>query len=169
MGSGKTYKCKNCGEEYHVMTGIGLGFPMFFRNTIKDIKAGRYGEEWKTLINSGEYIVPDAETYLFYCKQCGAWEVGEDLSLYQPKDIEAMKKKQFGETTVEERGEIPFATMRDFKEEYNLVKKRIHYCPKCNEEMTRCDDWDEMEKLLSELPCPECSTKNEPQGSILWD
>lgn len=169
MGSGKSYKCKNCGEEYQVMTGFGLGFPMFFRKTIKDIKAGRYGEEWKRLINSGEYIVPDAETYLFYCKQCGTWKTDADLSLYQPRDIEAIKKKKFGETTVEERGEIPYATTHDFKEEYNLVKKRIHYCPKCNEEMTRCDNWDEKEELLKALSCPKCSTKNEPLGRILWD
>ena len=169
MGDGKRYKCKKCGEEYWVNLGIGMMFPHVFSETIEDIKAGKYGEEWKNLINSGEYIVPDAESYLFYCKACGTWEVTEDLSLYQPKDLEAIKKKEFGEKTVEEWGEIPYATMADFKEEYNLVKKRVHYCPKCKEEMTRYGNLYKARGILNKLPCPNCSTENKPESMILWD
>lgn len=169
MGSGIGYKCKRCLKKYDVSLGVGMFFPSAFKEAIKDIKKGKYGTELRTVIDSGELIVPDAARYFYCCEQCGTWEVAEDLSLYQPKSIPEIKKQQFGDKTVEEWGEIPYATRADFETDYNLVYKNPHSCRKCKKEMTRYDISQFKNDISDELPCPRCGTKNEPDSYIDWD
>ena len=126
MGSGIVLRCDNCNKEFTFDLGIGFMFPMVFEELAAAIRNGDYGDEWKEIIESGSYIVPNAEKYLFYCEKCGNWEIAMDASLYEPKDADALKKEKIGIKTVEEWGYVPYVMGDDLKRNFRLLKKRPH-------------------------------------------
>ncbi len=151
MGSGFGLKCSKCGKEYAAYTGIGFLFPQVYKATITDVKNGKYGEEWKSLSMGKELVAVDAERYLYVCKNCGHWAVEPGLSLYAPNDVEKLKKKKYGEKTVEQWGEVPYVMSMDLEEDYHLLKSWIHKCEKCGDEMHRATHDEEYN-----LHCPDC-------------
>ena len=151
MGSGIELKCSECGKKYSAWTGIGFMFPEVYKETLNDVKKGKYGEEWKALSLSEELVAVDAEKYLYVCPKCGHWIVERGLSLYAPKDLDQLKKKQYGIKTVEEWGEVPYVMSMDLKENYHILKRRIHKCKKCDGIMHKATP--EEERNLS---CPDC-------------
>ncbi|WP_154649900.1 hypothetical protein [Butyrivibrio proteoclasticus] len=46
MGTGYRFKCKECGHEYSILLGIGFLYPKVYRDTLKKIADGKYGEEF---------------------------------------------------------------------------------------------------------------------------
>lgn len=166
MGQGIGFKCSKCGKEYAACPGIGFLFPEQYKEIQAAAKKGKFGPEWKELVNSGKYIAVDAETYLYVCGKCDYWTVEEGLSVYEPNDPEALANKQYGIKTVEEWGEVPYATMMDFKEEYHILKRRTHKCIKCGSVMHKASREEE-----SRLKCPDCGGEPEADylGIINWD
>lgn len=151
MGSGIGLKCSKCGKKYYANTGIGFLFPQVYRETLADVKSGKFGEEWKDLASSEELVAVDAEDYLYICGKCGHWVVEKGLSLYAPNDINALMKKKYGDKTVKDRGEVPYAMSDDLEDDYHLLKEWIHKCPKCGKSM-HVATWDEE----TSLHCPKC-------------
>ncbi len=166
MGSGVGFKCSKCGKEYCANTGIGFLFPEVYKETLADVKAGKYGEEWKRLALSEELVAVDAERYLYVCKKCGHWEVEYGLSLYAPNNVKKLKKKKYGEKTVEQWGEVPYVMSMDLEEDYHLLKRRVHKCEKCGGVMHKATRDEE-----SNLPCPDCGGAPEKGylNIINWD
>ena len=162
MGQGYKYICKKCYEVYSLYTGIGLGFPHFYQQTLKEVARGKYGSKEKELFKKIPFLGVDAETNYYECDNCGYWEAQECLDLYQPKNVEKLKKKQFGEKTAEEWSEVPYATHFDLKQDYKLIKKRIQECPKCHSIMK-----EKNRKTI--ISCPNCGTRNRPVEEVLWD
>lgn len=167
MGQGYSYKCSECGNDYNVWLGRGMGFSDTYNETINDIKAGKYGELWRDFFNEVPYMAVDAERYLFICKECGKWKVDKNLSLYAPKRPEAIPRKRYGIKTVEEWGYVPYVMSYDLMRDYRLVHKYAHICEKCGKDMSviGTDDLNKVEKL----PCPECGTINDVYGYVNWD
>ena len=166
MGRGLSYRCSKCGKTYYANTGIGFMFPEVYKETHSDVKSGKYGEDWKELALSGELIAVDAELYLYVCRKCGHWEVEPDLSLYAPNDPEALKKKEYGIKTVEEWGEVPYVMGDDLESDYHILKRYVHKCKKCNDDMHRA-----AEDEKNSLPCPNCGgtpDKSNPE-IVMWD
>ncbi len=166
MGSGVGFKCSKCGKEYCANTGIGFLFPEVYKETLSDVKAGKYGEEWKKLALSEELVAVDAETYLYVCKKCGHWDVEPGLSLYAPNDVKKLKKKKYGEKTVEQWGEAPYVMSMDLEEDYHILKRRVHKCEKCGGVMHKATREEELN-----LPCPDCGGAPEKGqvNMIMWD
>lgn len=166
MGSGVGFKCSKCGKRYCANTGIGFRFPEFYKEILKDVKEGKYGEEWKSLSLSQELVAVDAELYLYVCKKCGHWEVEPGLSLYAPKDVNLIKSKQYGIKTVEEWGEVPYVMSMDLEEDYQLLKRHVHKCGKCGGVMHKATKEEE-----GNLPCPDCGGAPEKGYAeiINWD
>ena len=169
MGYGITVHCK-CRDK-DLMLGVGLGYPMVYAETMDDIRSGKYGEEMKGLVNSGEYIAVDAEYYMYFCEGCGAVESFQALNLYEPKDAEKVGKRvtnrwSAGDAkntmTVEEMGGLPYFNSND--EDYKLLKEYKHVCPECGKVMKKID-----EEELAKKTCPKCGEKYEAFESILWD
>ncbi len=125
-----------------------------------------YGDEWKKLVLSEEFVAVDAERYLYICKKCGHWTVGLGLSLYAPNDPKVIMKRQYGIKTVEEWGEVPYVMRWDLKENYHLLKRRVHKCDKCGGVMHKATDKEE-----SNLPCPKCGAAPKKGSMYLidWD
>lgn len=169
MGYGLNIHC-GCRDK-ELMLGVGLGYPMVYRETVEDIKAGKYGIEMKDLMNSGKYVAVDAENYIYYCDECGCVESMMALDLYEPKDIEKVEKRVVGRwsaaepaqnKTVKDLGELPYFNSDD--EDFALLKEYKHVCPKCGKVMRKINE-EELEKKT----CPRCGEKYQMFSGILWD
>ena len=166
MGSGYKFKCSKCRNQYSVSTGTGFIFPDIYTDMVSDIKEGKYGDEWKELMLSEEFVAVDAERNLYVCKECGYWTVDSDLSLYAPNDPDLIRNKQYGIKTVEEWGEVPYVMGGDLRDDYHLLKKWIHKCEKCGSVMHKGT-----EEEKENLPCPKCGGKPKTESTMyfMWD
>jgi predicted RNA-binding Zn-ribbon protein involved in translation (DUF1610 family) len=164
MGTGYIFKCKNCRKKYSVFLGIGSLFPKVYRETLKDIDEGKYGEEWQRLYRETPYAAVDAESELFICDKCGNWNVSKNLSLYAPNEPQRIKEKQYGSKNEDKLGYVPYVMRFDLEQEYHLLKDYAHLCSKCGTVMKRADD------VPFVLPCPKCGADNEMEPSlVMWD
>ena len=165
MGTGYNFKCKKCHYEYMLFLGIGMRFPSKYRECLNDIKEGKYGEEWKQLALSQEYIAVDASKYLYFCNFCGNWEISYSLSLYKPKDPNSVLNQQFGIKTVREWGYVPYVTPHELEHDYTFIKSYVHKCSKCGKRMHKTDT-----EQLTSSACPKCGTQNRLfNEKIYWD
>lgn len=178
MGSGFTFRCCNCGEEFCVYLGIGFAFPSEYKTVNEAVKAGNYGEKWQSIMNSADFIQADAERYFFHCGRCGHWEEDYGLSLYAPNDVGSLRKKQYGIKTVEEWGYVPYAVfsralISDTNPDYHQLKRRIHRCPECNRAMKKHTYNQLLQRIYNDdsfkIKCPKCGDKLEEIGAIRWD
>ena len=163
MGEGHEIKCKNCGNEYAVTTGIGIAFPIVYEETVERIRDGEYGEELKDLFLSKPYLAVNCENDLFVC-DCGHWVTEENLDIYEPIEEELKRKR-------ESAGAIHgYVMWEDLKEDYKLIRHHVHVCPECGKEMKRIKRPDYYVRTYG-LKCPECGTKNKAgyETRILWD
>lgn len=163
MGDGYRFKCKECGHEYNVFLGIGFMFPEEYRKTVEEASTGKYGEEWKQLMNSQKYMDIDAEEALYTC-DCGGWKVEKGLSIYAPIHPEKVAKSKFGIKTVEEWGYVPYVMHFDRPKRYKLVKEYKHMCDKCEKEMHKVSEVES-----PNLSCPKCGCINATNDKLLWD
>ena len=162
---GRSFTCSKCGKDYDVFWGIGFRFPQAYKELLEDIKDGKYGQEWKDLVLRGEHVAVDAEDDVYLCRKCGHWVAEPNLSLYVPNDPEAKMKKD--ETKEEEAPS--YVTSYELKEDYHLLKRRLHRCTECGGIMHRATAAE-----ISRLRCPYCGgvpeeNDNQNQGMILWD
>lgn len=165
MGSGYSFKCIKCGYKYSVMPGIGKMYPSVYRDTLAEVAAGTYGDEWKKIMESIPYAAVDASRKVYICSSCGNWEEAKDITLYAPNDPKTISKKQYGEKTVEEIGYVPYVVRADLKKDYHVIKRYYCKCKNCGKRMRKASLQEEQT-----LPCPKCGTVNVPNnGLILWD
>ena len=160
MGKGYLFKCKKCGEEYNVMTGIGFLFYEDYKRVAEDIKKGKYGEKWQKIMKDTSHIVVDAESYIYICDSCGNWRTEPDLSLYKPKNI---IEASSGDKT-EENDDYIYTWSDDFREKYELMKTYVHKCSECGK-TTRKISLEEAKTLQ----CPKCKALNEYDSFMFWD
>ena len=179
MGINIGCKCHNATAR-EFMLGVGMGFPYVYQETVKDIKAGKYGEEAKNIMTTIPYAAVDLVTTLYYCDKCGHIDEDEPMDIYIPKDVEKVKKQPVGRWTAadplenntilnEEIGELSYWTPPsefedDNRPEYVLVKKGSHPCPKCKNEMRAID-----EEELEKIKCPKCGSNYVIFPGVLWD
>lgn len=163
MGTGFSYCCEKCGEEFSVHLGAGMRFPTVYQDTMRDIIAGKYGPERRTILYNEPYAAVDIEQYVYKCS-CGYWKVDKELSLYAPNNPEAIPKKQYGIKTVEEWGYVPYVTRFQLKEDYHLIKRYIHICSKCGKRMRKAQ-----KRELEEIRCPKCDSLCRQRDYLFWD
>ena len=160
MGDGRIFECKNCGKSFGVYVGVGFSFPDVYRKGIKDIKSGKYGEDFKESILSRKDIVVDFEKYLFVCDKCGNWYTNYALDFYVPKTEEEKEKVL--------KKNYYFCSWTD-KENYELLIKVNHRCDKCKSEMRKISNDENSNDELGVLKCPECNSDLKENGSVNWD
>lgn len=164
MGFGYEYKCEKCGREYSVVLGGGMLYPEDYKLFTDEIRQGKYGDKLKDLFLSTKYAAVNADRFLYYCENCGHWEVKQDLTIYAPKDPEKIAKKQYGIKNVEEWGEVPYMSAFDLKEDYRVLKRHYEKCSVCGNRMKKLSDCDDIV-----IKCPECGAPGIPVGAFLWD
>ena len=164
MGSGFEYKCSKCKKEYGITLGIGMLYPVVYKELVDEIKNGSFGEEWKQLFEETENIAVDAENRVYICPGCGSWIEERGLSLYVPDNEYALKDVKKGLPIFYGDDSIP--AMMGQKPKYRLIKEYEHKCTKCGSNMREAS-----KEELHLLPCPECGSKPD-QDSISflnWD
>lgn len=162
MGLGIEYRCSKCDQQYEVSLGFGFLYRMTYKNVVDEIHNGKYGQELKDLMNSTDNVAVDAVETLFYCSECGSWEVLPDLSLYIACNDIAIEDVKQGSPV------IPTIERKDFPQ-YRLLKKYDHICPKCNKPMQGVND-NEYNKLSGlRLSCPKCSGELNCSSAFHWD
>ena len=170
---GRIIRC-GCQKE-EVLDGVGMAFPMVYKETVDDIKAGKYGDEMKYIMKNMNLVTVDATSKIYHCKKCGHLETMKVLNLYIPKDIEKAKKKSIGRwtaaepnrnTTVGELGEFPYWIPNgDDSKDFIMFYKYKHDCPICGTKMSSV----KIRKISGEK-CPKCGKNYEVQElNILWD
>ena len=152
MGNGKAFKCKACGERFNAMTGIGMLFPTVYKDTVKNIRSGKYGEDWKKFFEEHPNGVVNCEKELLICEECGVPKNEMNLSLYLPKEgAEDLPKLPFGD---------------DLDEKYTLYMKYPHTCDKCGGACNIVNA-----SKIKRVACPKCGgvMEEDMDGIILWD
>lgn len=152
MGSGTVYKCKKCGHEFNVLTGIGMLYPHVCNETKEKIRKGKYGKEWKTLLNENPDCIVNCERELLICEDCGTPKTEKNLSLYLPRKRAKTNPYAFGE---------------ELEKKHTLLAAYPHRCKKCGGSCKAV----RQEIFPSSLKCPKCGEKmvNDPMLMISWD
>ena len=148
MRAGKNYKCQNCGKQYEVFTGIGYSFPSDYQELVADMKKGRYGTEIKQLLAGNPNLAVDAERFYYECEECGYWSVEECKDIYEHKNSNASSENSY-------------VMGYELRQDYRLIQKYDHVCPKCRGHMKKRD--------VRNVTCPECGKKNKPLEYVMWD
>ena len=170
---GRIIRC-GCQEET-VLDGVGMALPYVYHEAVKDIKAGKYGDEMKYIMRNMNFVAVDTLSEMYYCKNCGHLKTMQVLNLYIPKDVEKLKKKEIGNwtvgegrwrSTVGELGEIPYwYPGDDDAKDFVMIYKYRHICPICGTKMSRV----KLKKIVNEK-CPKCGEKYQVEElNILWD
>lgn len=191
MGTYNVFKCVNCGEEFGLMLGVGMQYPLRYQEVLTDIKNGKYGKEWKKLIEENENLVFDAYVYLYYCPNCGTWDSAYGLDLYYPKDIDKVNeeietefKKRVNELAG--RSRIQYRKYSQDEElktheknwhaaigiaegEYELLAEYPYVCKKCGKQMKRVKEDVVSKEIVSVLRCPNCNCNLEGYITGQWD
>ena len=98
------------------------------------------------------------------CDDCGVWEVGRDITVYEPNDVSKFKKRKYGDETVEKLGYVPYVMENELKEDFHVVKQFVRKCPCCEKPMRRVPDREKVK-----LRCSMCGTVNAESGDSMWD
>ena len=163
MGNGLGFRCNKCGHEFTASFGIGFMFPVLYRETVKEIRQGKYGREWKELFKTTPGAAVNAEMELYVCGTCGCSVNDLNLAIYEPKKPRAVKIQDPEPAgTMQAKGR-EYVMPYELKSDYRLVELFIHKCPECGKRMHKYRETDR-------LKCPECRTGwMEETDSILWD
>ena len=144
--------------------GIGMMFPKVYQQIINSISDGEYGQRWKDLFDSQEYVAVNAKKTVYICRNCGHWETNYILDLYVPKKPEEIPNKRYGIKTVAEWGYVPYVIEYDLKENYKILKHFVHTCTNCGRRTHKASD-----NELQNLSCPKCGKDNKITGFVNWD
>ncbi|MBR3227670.1 MAG: hypothetical protein IKF68_03900, partial [Erysipelotrichaceae bacterium] len=128
MGLGIVYRCEKCNEVHGVMFGSGYNFPAKCLDLKQKALNGEFGKNWKQLMTeNGDYVI-DATYYLYYCKNCGNWEMEPSLSVFGPKYPENSNEYENFENDFREWSFCPWDR---YDRKYKLVKRYRHTCSDC--------------------------------------
>jgi len=168
MGNGLRIKC-GCGEVDEFL-GVGSAYPTLYKEKVKDIRAGKYGEEMKRLFMETELATVDAGSELYLCTECGYVGSAPCLDLYRPKDLKVARAAKVGwdGDTVGDFGYWPLWLTYDPENgvngNYTLLKEFEHFCPKCGYVMKKTNA-EEIERYT----CPTCKQKYTTAPGALYD
>ena len=143
MGTGFKIKCKKCGYEREFSLGVGFLYPQVYKQTIEEINEGKFGEEYKELMQKHPDSEVDISTYIYYCPKYYKYILDQDNSLYKPTD--------------------------NFYE-YDTLYQWKHICPKCGKEMIKMNDEEFLLNLEKEMfHCENCgATLNLEDTTKFW-
>lgn len=163
MGQGKEFRCVECGYHFSAYTGIGFGFPQDYQETVRLIRKGKFGQEWKQLFESRPSTAVNAEQELYVCSSCGKYIMDLNLSLYELMRLDVSQVHEGVFTGANPSVGIEYVMPSDLRRDYKLVKAFPHLCPECGRRMQQYRNDDR-------LKCPKCQKgQMKLSGMIMWD
>lgn len=143
-------------EKYDIYFGIGGLYPKTYKFTVTEIRAGKYGKEWKEIFDSKQYVAVNAYDYLYCCKRCGYWENAKCMDLYEVNNPDRMKKTKYS-----------YVMYDELKKDWKLIKAYKHNCIHCKEPMLCIQDYED--ELTIEMKCEKCGAVLEKGFAFMWD
>jgi len=158
MGQGIGVTCKKCGYEFDACFGIGMLFPHVYQENVKNMKSGEMGPEAKEFFEKYPNGVINCEQVVAKCKDCGNYDVVDDLTMYRPKD------------GVKVPDEVDYIFEDEIKENYVKYMEYPHKCSECGGSSKIYKSF-EKKAQKGELKCPKCDgfMGMEPCRIIMWD
>jgi hypothetical protein len=154
MGNGYVINCQKCNYKFEAMLGVGMLFPVVYKETVNDISIGIYGDDYKMIFEEHKNAAVNCEDEVAICNKCGKLQTIRNMSLYLPKDdgIEP----------------ADYIMPEDLKSDYNKVRDFEHNCS-CGGALRIIKFPDEL--FDGKINCPECGAKLEfdPLNMIFWD
>lgn len=155
MGQGYMLECGN-GHFREYLLGVGMLYPSFYEDTVKEIQKGQYGDEWRRYFQNHPGAAVNASRDLYVCSKCHHPHEAINLDLYCRKgDVKS------------EDGWCYWCNDGD----YEFVKSYDHRCPDCGSPMILCGaDEDDDSNSAPEILCPECNAPMQFGFSgMIWD
>lgn len=151
MGRGYSFICEKCGKTQYLHIDFGMMFPLVYQRTVKNIRRGTYGKEWKSFFEKYPNGIINAYKEIYYCPECHLAKSDLNLSFYKPLD-----------PNEPELTDVDYVL--DFSR-YSLVKEYTHICKKCGKRMKNVT----RSVWLMPVKCPECGERLKYKGKLLWD
>ena len=85
MGQGNTYHCARCDYSFEAYLGVGMAFPMVYRETVEKAKLGKLGRTLQRFLQDHPDGAIDCENHVILCSRCGQLKCGPGLDMYVPK------------------------------------------------------------------------------------
>ncbi len=162
MGRFFGFRCRDCGDQFEVLTGTGRSFPLVYGRTLRLAVEGKYGEEIRRFLEEHPDGALDCERVLLLCTECGELANGMDLSMYIPGENSAGEEKS---------GAVP----PDLKT-YRLIRSCEHKC-QCGgkmkvirgEELARLAETEDALNKMKDFRCSECGGQLQLTAGTVWD
>ena len=148
MGNGLEFRCNKCGYAENAIFGVGFLFPEAYQSTVASIKAGEFGEDWKTLFESIPRAAVNAEMEFYVCPACGMGANEPNLSVYEPENPAISKVHNEAFSVGNPATGMEYVVPWELGENYRLVKTYIHKCPECGKRMHKY-------RMNDRLICPK--------------
>ena len=155
MGRIYSFYCKKCKYRLETSLGIGMMFPLVYKNIVEKSKNGELGEEIQKFFIDNPNGVVDVENVLGFCEECGEYETIKDLTMYVPK------------TNYEESAK-DYVFYRDLKEHYKIFKEYRHKCKNCGSDL-KIVLHEESDKHKRNIICPICKKYMIKKFFGYWD
>lgn len=165
MGTTRGYICEKCGYEFTSSYGVGFMYPAFYRKTIDEMKAGKYGELGKLFFEMYPDGAVDISEATFKCRQCEKYMSGPRLAMFTPK-IGYNHSIPTGTWSVVMpwKGQ-DYVSPFELEENYDLVGEYDHKCS-CGGEV---QFFSEKKFLETKVICPKCRAEMECNVMECWD
>lgn len=138
MGEGYSCKC-TCGYRKDFYLGGGFGYWNEQKKLNKRIRAGKYGEKLKRVLEEKPKGVFSAELRLYRCPGCDDLLTDYSMGFYEYNP----ELDQFGS------GGKDFTYWMADREGWRLTRRVYHICKKCGSRLRNVAD-------MNGLKCPEC-------------
>ena len=157
MGMAYGFECKKCKYKFSVSMGIGFMFPVVYQKTIKDVKAGEYGELGKMFFEMYPEGTMDVEETAFRCKDCGKYMSAPRLSMHIPKEgYQHEKPTGIWSVSMPWKG-ADYISHMEIEEYYDCIGEYDHKC-ECG------GDFEVVPHKFfaeDEVVCPKCKNEME--------
>lgn len=143
MGQEFEVRCNKCGYVFEACLGIGMTFPAVYEENVKRMKCGKLGLEAKAFFEQYLNGVINSEQVVARCKECGNYDVVDDLTMYIPKENANIPD------------EVGYVFAEDIKESYVKYMDYPHKCSECGGSSKVYKSF-EKKAYNGTLKCPKC-------------
>ena len=167
MGQGFSARCKKCGFEISLYSGIGMLYPQWYEEMIHELATGRFGRGVERFYFEHEYVGVNFENKLYHCKDCNRYVVKPCLDMYVLDKPQLRNYTGWSSALPNGYYECVFP---EELEKLPVGRKYIHRCFKCRNPMEAVDE-DKFVKQLEngEITCPKCGDTMYGPLLIMWD
>ena len=177
MGREITLQCRECGYEASGNLGVGFLFPVVYQETMKDARAGKYGETIRQFLLDHPDGTLNTENVFLQCTGCGNLAFGKDLSMYIRKsDVPRREHGRWSVAVPSEGADYVSPAELERENTYEFAAWG-NTCSKCGKPMKPISEEHLLRKKAgcekvgdqTVVCCPKCKEPLYIAGMLMWD